>query len=107
MCSNCQCSHYAKRTLNSVIHLTPQTHPNLWEYVLRGGDSDLFTMTVRNHGIIYSVGEVRNYLFHQAMCAVVVSKTSCKDRNHRILRGVITPHQDFFFFAKIMNFLDF
>ena len=31
------------------------------------------------------------------MCAVVVSKTSCKDRNHRILRGVITPHQDFFF----------
>ena len=32
-----------------------------------------------------------------AMCAVVVSKTSCKDRNHRILRGVIAPHQDFFF----------
>ena len=32
----------------------------------------------------------------EAMCAVVVSKTSCKDRNHRILRGVITPHQDFF-----------
>jgi hypothetical protein len=25
------------------------------------------------------------------MCAVVVSKTSCKDRNHPILRGVITP----------------
>jgi hypothetical protein len=42
-----------------------------------------------------------------AMCAVVVSKTSCKDRNHRILLGVIAPHQDFFFFAKIMNFLDF
>ncbi len=34
----------------------------------------------------------------QAMCAVVVSKTSCKDRNHRILR--ITPHQDFFFLQK-------
>jgi hypothetical protein len=31
------------------------------------------------------------------MCAVVVSKTSCKDKNHRILRGVIAPHQDFFF----------
>ena len=30
-----------------------------------------------------------------AMCAVVVRKTSCKDRNHRILLGVITPHQDF------------
>ena len=30
------------------------------------------------------------------MCAVVVSKTSCKDRNHPILRGVITPHQEFF-----------
>ena len=43
----------------------------------------------------------------QAMCAVVVSKTSCKDRNHPILRGVIAPHQDFFFFAKIMIFLDF
>ena len=43
-----------------------------------------------------------------AMCAVVVSKTSCKDRNHRILRGVIAPHQDFFFVcAKIMIFLDF
>jgi hypothetical protein len=42
-----------------------------------------------------------------AMCAVVVSKTSCKDRNHRILRGVIAPHQDFFFFAKIMILLDF
>ena len=35
-----------------------------------------------------------------AMCAVVVSKTSCKDRNHRILRGVIAPHQDFFFLQK-------
>ena len=42
-----------------------------------------------------------------AMCAVVVSKTSCNDRNHPILRGVIAPHQDFFFFAKIMIFLDF
>jgi hypothetical protein len=31
------------------------------------------------------------------MCAVVVSKTSCKDRNHRILLGVIAPHKDFFF----------
>ena len=35
-----------------------------------------------------------------AMCAVVVSKTSCKDRNHRILRGVIAPHQDFFCVQK-------
>ncbi len=35
-----------------------------------------------------------------AMCAVVVSKTSCKDRNHRILRGVIAPHQDYFFLQK-------
>ena len=43
----------------------------------------------------------------KAMCAVVVSQTSCKDRNHPILRGVIAPHQDFFFFAKIMIFLDF
>jgi hypothetical protein len=42
-----------------------------------------------------------------AMCAVVVSKTSCKDGNHRILRGVIAPHPVFFFFAKIMIFLDF
>ncbi len=42
------------------------------------------------------------------MCAVVVSKTSFKDRNHPILRGVIAPHQEFFFFfAKIMIFLDF
>jgi hypothetical protein len=37
----------------------------------------------------------------QAMCAVVVSKTFCKDRNHRILRGVIAPHQDFFFLQKL------
>ncbi len=35
-----------------------------------------------------------------AMCAVVVSQTSCKDRNHPILRGVIGPHQDFFFFKN-------
>ena len=34
------------------------------------------------------------------MCAVVVSKTSCNDRNHPILRGVIAPHQDFFFFKN-------
>jgi hypothetical protein len=37
----------AKRAL--VIQLTPQTHPNLWECVLRGEDSDLFTMAVRSH----------------------------------------------------------
>ncbi len=43
----------------------------------------------------------------KAMCAVVVSQTSCNDRNHPILRGVIVPHQDFFFFAKIMILLDF
>jgi hypothetical protein len=43
----------------------------------------------------------------EAMCAVVVNKTSCKDRNHPILRGVIVPHQEFFFLAKIMIFLDF
>ncbi len=36
----------------------------------------------------------------EAMCAVVVSKTSCNDRNHPILRGVITPHRDFFFLQK-------
>jgi hypothetical protein len=43
-----------------------------------------------------------------AMCAVVVSQTSCNDRNHPILRGVIAPHQDFFFFfAKITILLDF
>jgi hypothetical protein len=30
----------------------------------------------------------------------VVRKTSCKDRNHRILRGVIAPHQDFFIFLQ-------
>jgi len=41
------------------------------------------------------------------MCAVVVSQTSFNDRNHPILRGVITPHQDFFFKTKIMIFLDF
>ena len=40
------------------------------------------------------------------MCAVVVSKTSCKDRNHRILRHHRTT-PSFFFFAKIMIFLDF
>jgi hypothetical protein len=34
------------------------------------------------------------------MCAVVVSKTSCNDRNHPILRGVIAPHQFFFFFKN-------
>jgi hypothetical protein len=44
---------------------------------------------------------------HLAMCAVVVSKTSCKDRNHRILRGVIAPHQDFFFFCKNHDFSRF
>jgi hypothetical protein len=38
--------------------------------------------------------------FTMAMCAVVVSKTSCNDRNHPILRGVIAPHQDFFFLQK-------
>jgi hypothetical protein len=45
-----------------------------------------------------------------AMSAVVVSKTSCKDRDHPILRGVIAPHQEFFFIfyvTKIMIFLDF
>ena len=42
-----------------------------------------------------------------AMCAVVVSKTSCKDRNHRILRGVIAPHQEFFFFCKNHDFSRF
>jgi hypothetical protein len=36
----------------------------------------------------------------QAMCAVVVSKTSCNDRNHPMLRGVIAPHQDFFLFLQ-------
>jgi hypothetical protein len=36
----------------------------------------------------------------EAMCAVVVSQTSCNDRNHPILRGVIAPHQDFFFLQK-------
>ncbi len=42
----------------------------------------------------------------QAMCTVVVRKTSCKDRNHPILRGVITPHQDFLqksWFFSIFN----
>jgi hypothetical protein len=29
--------------------------------------------------------------------SVVVIQTSCKDRNHPILREVIAPHQDFFF----------
>jgi hypothetical protein len=48
----------------------------------------------------------RTLILDLAMCAVVVSKTSWKDRNHRILRGVIAP-QRFFFFEKIMNFLDF
>ena len=42
-------------------------------------------------------GEVPGLNGLQATCVVVVSKTSCKDRNHRILRGVIAPHQDFFF----------
>ena len=41
------------------------------------------------------------------MCAVVVSKTSCKDRNHRILLGVIAPHQDFFFFCENHEFSRF
>ncbi len=44
---------------------------------------------------------------NQAMCAVVVSQTSCNDRNHPILRGVIATYQDFFFFAKITILLDF
>ena len=35
-----------------------------------------------------------------AMCAVVVGQTSCNDRNHPILRGVIAPHKDFFFFLQ-------
>jgi hypothetical protein len=38
-----------------------------------------------------------NFDSFTAMCAVVVSKTSCKDRNHPILRGVIAPYQEFFF----------
>jgi hypothetical protein len=41
----------------------------------------------------------------RSMCVVVVSKTSCKDINQPILRGVITPHH--FFFSKIMIFLHF
>jgi hypothetical protein len=45
------------------------------------------------------MSSIYNHL-RQAMCAVVVSKTSCNDRNHRILRGVIAPHQDFFFFLQ-------
>ncbi len=45
-----------------------------------------------------------------AMCTVVVSKTSCKDRNHPILRGVIVPHHFFFvqkswFFSIFNQFL--
>jgi hypothetical protein len=39
------------------------------------------------------------------MCAVVVSKTSFKDRNHRILRGVI--HTKIFFFCKNHDFSRF
>ena len=47
---------------------TPQTHLNPWECVLRGGDSDLFTMTVRDKeffrlvvksGIIFLTTRVR------------------------------------------------
>ncbi len=40
------------------------------------------------------------------MCVVLVSKTSCKDRNHPVLRRVIAPQQEFFF-EKIMFFLNF
>jgi hypothetical protein len=40
-----------------------------------------------------------------AMCAVVVSKTSCKDRNHPILRG--SSHHTIFFFCKNHDFSRF
>jgi len=36
----------------------------------------------------------------EVMVTVVVSQTSFKYRNHPILRGVIVPHQDFFFSQK-------
>jgi hypothetical protein len=57
-----------------------------------------------NNKPTFATGDVR---VMQTMCTVVVGQTSCNDRNHPILRGVITPHQEFFFFAKIMIFLDF
>jgi hypothetical protein len=68
------------------------------------GTEDGNTNNTSNRSDVYRKGKFGTSA--GAMCAVVVSKTSCKDRNHRILRGVIAPHQ-VFFFAKIMIFLDF
>ena len=41
----------------------------------------------------------------EAMCTVVVSKTSCNDRNHLIVRGVIEPR--LFIFCKNHDFSRF
>ncbi len=64
---------------------------------------------IRKASALARIEETREFIIEEkaAMCAVVVSQTSCNDRNHPILRGVIAPHQDFFFFAKIMILLDF
>ncbi len=40
----------------------------------------------------------------ETMYTVVVVKESCKHGDHSILRGVITPHEGFFFITKITIF---
>ncbi len=47
-----------------------------------------------------STKNLLNCIQSETMCTVVVSKTSCKHRNHPILRKVVAPHQDFFFFKN-------
>ena len=42
----------SKQSISKEVYLTPQTHPILCMFSLRGRASDLFTMTVQLHGII-------------------------------------------------------
>ncbi len=61
--------------------------------------TDTYIKTYVTQNCLKIIRDVEKHdLLTEAMCAVVVSKTSCKDRNHRILPGVIAPHQVFFFF---------
>jgi hypothetical protein len=76
---------HALKTVKGLLLLVPPRTP-------RSSGYDFYAH------VVYVV--ICNWSSEETMCAVVVNKTSCKDRNHRILLGVITPHQDFFFFLR-------
>jgi hypothetical protein len=69
--------------------------------------SKLFATTSRSASEHFTGGEVlRSFTPSNAdlgMCTVVVSKQSCKHVNHLMLRRVIAPHQEFFFWTKIIT----